>query len=205
MFVCGDIHGCVEALMFQLRLLGFDESRDHLYALGDLVDRGPDSAGAIALLDKPWFSSIQGNHEVLMIEAQSGNADMHVCNGGGWFAMLDEDERERLADKVRALPVALTVTTPSGRKVGLVHADVPGEDWDEFMARLDTPQVADHAQWSRGRVRLAMSGHPLTPIANVDHVYFGHTPLKEPARAANMSWIDTGCFATGRITIEELL
>ncbi len=205
MFVCGDIHGCVEQLMSQLRLLGFDENRDHLYALGDLVDRGPDSLGAMALLDKPWFSSIQGNHEIIMIEAANGNGDMHVCNGGGWFAMLDQTERDGLAARAAELPVAMTVTSPSGRKIGLVHADLPGDDWDEFMARVDTPQVADYAQWTRDRVRLAMHGHSLSPIANVDHVYFGHTPVKEPLHVANMSWIDTACFATGRITVVEVL
>jgi serine/threonine protein phosphatase 1 len=205
MFVCGDIHGCVDALMLKLRMLGFNEATDTLYALGDLVDRGPKSAEAVALLDEPWFRSIKGNHEVLMEEAANGNADMHVCNGGGWFAMLDEETRQRLTDKVRDLPIALTVTTPTGRKIGLVHADLPGNDWDEFMAQLGTEQVQDYAMWSRARIGDAKYNRHVEPIRNVDHVYFGHTPLNEPIRAANMSWIDTGCFATGRITVEELL
>jgi len=208
MFVCGDIHGCLDALMAKLDAIGFDKSTDRLFALGDLVDRGPDSVGVLALLDEPWFDSIQGNHEVFMIEAMKpGNDDaqgMHVVNGGAWFAMLGDEEQRRLTTKVAALPVAMTVTTPSGRKVGLVHADLPGTDWDEFMDRIDTPQVRDYAQWARERVREARSGN-LVPIRGVDHVYFGHTPVKQPIRAANMSWIDTGCFATGNITVEELL
>jgi serine/threonine protein phosphatase 1 len=204
MFVCGDIHGCVDALMTKLRMLGFDEETDTLYALGDLVDRGPDSAGALALLDKPWFRSVKGNHEVLMEDAANGDNGCHIMNGGGWFASLDEGERQRLAAKVRDLPIAITVATPSGRKIGLVHADVPGNDWDEFIDRLDTAQVQDYALWSRERVGNARYNRHVEPIRNVDHVYFGHTPLNEPLRAANMSWIDTGCFATGRITVEEL-
>jgi serine/threonine protein phosphatase 1 len=159
----------------------------------------------LALLDKPWFRSIKGNHEVLMEDAASGDAMCHVMNGGGWFASLDEDERQRLAERVRDLPVALTVTTPTGRKIGLVHADIPGNDWDEFMERLDTPQVRDYALWCRDRVGNAKYGRHVEPIRNVDHVYFGHTPLEEPLHVANMSWIDTGCFATGRITVEEML
>jgi serine/threonine protein phosphatase 1 len=205
MFVCGDIHGCVDALMTKLRILGFNPETDTLYALGDLVDRGQQNVEALDLLDQPWFRSIKGNHEVLMEEAAKGNGDMHVCNGGGWFACLDEGTRQRLAEKVKRLPVALTVTTPSGRKIGLVHADIPGNDWEEFMARLDTQQVQDYALWSRERVGNAKYNRHVDPIRNVDHVYFGHTPLNEPLRAANMSWIDTGCFATGKITVEELL
>lgn len=204
MFVCGDIHGCMDQLMAGLEAVGFDKAHDRLFALGDLVDRGPDSRGVMLLLNEPWFDSIQGNHEVLMIEADRGNADMHVVNGGGWFSLLDQTERDELVAMAEALPVAMTVITPSGRKIGLVHADMPGADWDEFMNRIGTQQVRDYAQWARERVRGAKAGE-VAPIRNVDHVYFGHTPVKQPLHAGNMSWIDTGCFSTGRLTIVELL
>lgn len=208
MFVCGDIHGCLDALMTKLDTLGFDKSTDHLYALGDLVDRGPDSMGVLALLDEPWFDSIQGNHEVLMLEAYKGNVDaqeMHVCNGGVWFALMTSVERGEAVSRVRDLPVAMTVTTPTGRRIGLVHADMPGADWDTFLKRLSDASVRDYSQWARERVQHVKNGQPIVPITGVDHVYFGHTPQKQPLHAANMSWIDTGCFATGNITVEELL
>lgn len=203
MFVCGDMHGCMDELMAALDAVHFDKQHDRLFALGDLVDRDPDSRGVMLLLNEPWFDSIQGNHEVLMIEADRGNADMHVVNGGGWFSLLDQTERNELVALAEALPVAMTVITPSGRKIGLVHADLPGADWDEFMDRIGTQKVRDYAQWARERVRNVRSGE-LAPIRNVDHVYFGHTPVKRPLHADNMSWIDTGCFATGQLTIVEL-
>jgi serine/threonine protein phosphatase 1 len=204
MFVCGDIHGCLDELEARLRVAGFDKSRDRLYALGDLVDRGPKSADVVRLLDEPWFFSIKGNHEVLMEEANKGNAEMHICNGGGWFAQLNQSERDALVFRVENLPIAMTVTTPTGRKIGLVHADIPGDDWDEFMRTIETPQVQDYAMWTRNRVHSAKNGRYVAPIKGIDHVYFGHTPLKEPIHTANMSWIDTGCFATGALTVEEL-
>ena len=204
LFVCGDIHGCYDELMQQLRLVGFDTGRERLVALGDLVDRGPKSAEVLALLTEPWFTSIRGNHEELMIQAVNGDPTMHIINGGIWLAHLPADERNRLAALAMALPVALTVISPSGRKIGFVHADVPGDDWDAFIERLDCPQVQEYAMWTRDRVRTAKRNLPLPPIRNVDHVYFGHTPLAESVTAANMSWIDTGCFATGRLTLEEI-
>ena len=203
-FVCGDIHGCYDELMAGLDRVSFSPDCDHLIALGDLVDRGPKNEQVLALLDEPWFSSIMGNHEVLMLQAEVGNSEMHIINGGGWFATLTPERREELAKKVQSLPYAIEIITPTGRKVGMVHADMPGADWGEFMACLGTPQVQDYAVWSRERVGVAKSGGVLQPITGIDHVYFGHTPLREPLRCANMSWIDTGCFATGRITIEEL-
>lgn len=205
LFVCGDIHGCYDELMTRLSVLGFDKACDRLIALGDLVDRGPKSAEVVHLLDEPWFDSIMGNHEVLMMEADKGNAEMHVCNGGAWFALLDQTERDGLVDRVRDLPVALAVTSPSGRNIGFVHADIPGTDWDDFMSKIQTPGVQDYAMWTRERVRVAMNNGHLGSITGIDHVYFGHTPVKEPLRAANMSWIDTACFATGRLTVEEVL
>lgn len=210
MFVCGDIHGCYAELMAALARVGFDFERDKLFALGDLVDRGPESERVFALLDEPWFDSIQGNHEVLMIGAQDGLAGMlecHLSNGGAWFAALSAERRAELAKRARLLPVAMTVTTPSGRSIGLVHADIPLNDWADFTASLGDSRLADMAQWNReriGQARNEIGRQQMPTIRNIDHVYMGHTPVKGPVRAANMSWIDTGCFATGKLTVEEL-
>ncbi|WP_156803421.1 metallophosphoesterase [Frateuria aurantia] len=40
----GEIHGCFSRLEAALALVGFDAGRDRLFAVGDLVDRGPESA-----------------------------------------------------------------------------------------------------------------------------------------------------------------
>lgn len=206
LFICGDIHGCIDQLRQALHDVGFRKVRDRLIALGDLVDRGPASAEVVRLLDEPWFDSIMGNHEELMLGALDGEADMlgcHLMNGGGWFAALSDDEREALGKRVRKLPYAMTVRTPSGRSIGLVHADFPGTDWPDFIAKMETPQVRDYAIWSRERIGDAKHGD-IAPATGVDHVYFGHTPIKEPVTRQNMTWIDTGCFATGRLTVVEL-
>ena len=46
-FVAGDVHGEFPTLERLLDQVGFETSRDRLFALGDLVDRGPDSAAAL--------------------------------------------------------------------------------------------------------------------------------------------------------------
>ncbi|MGZ3159300.1 MAG: metallophosphoesterase, partial [Burkholderiaceae bacterium] len=66
-FVVGDVHGCVDLL---LRLLGevkFDPDHDRLFAVGDLIDRGPYSMESLILSASPWFYSVQGNHEAMML------------------------------------------------------------------------------------------------------------------------------------------
>ena len=72
----GDIHGCSRALDHLVSAIGL-RKRDQIVALGDYVDRGPDSAGVInRLLDlrkKHRLICLRGNHEQLMLDARQGN------------------------------------------------------------------------------------------------------------------------------------
>lgn len=38
-YACGDIHGCFTKLRSVLEAINFDESKDRLFSVGDLVDR----------------------------------------------------------------------------------------------------------------------------------------------------------------------
>ncbi len=40
-FVVGDVHGCFRTLECALLEIEFDPSRDRLFGVGDLVNRGP--------------------------------------------------------------------------------------------------------------------------------------------------------------------
>jgi serine/threonine protein phosphatase 1 len=67
-FLIGDLHGCYDELMKLLNYVKFDPQFDRLFATGDLIDRGPKSVECLDLLSKPWFFSVLGNHEDLLIE-----------------------------------------------------------------------------------------------------------------------------------------
>ncbi|WP_261986408.1 metallophosphoesterase, partial [Enterococcus faecium] len=41
-FAVGDIHGCFSRLNSALNTIEFDPSKDRLFSVGDLVDRGPE-------------------------------------------------------------------------------------------------------------------------------------------------------------------
>ncbi len=62
-WVVGDIHGCFSMLMKRLRECQFDPQQDLLVSVGDLIDRGPDSLGCLALLRESWMTAVRGNHE----------------------------------------------------------------------------------------------------------------------------------------------
>lgn len=74
----GDIHGCLTALTTLLDFVA-PASEDRLVALGDYVDRGPDSRGAldflIALHAKGRLVALRGNHDEMMTEARTRSKD----------------------------------------------------------------------------------------------------------------------------------
>ena len=61
----GDLQGCDEPLGQMLDAVGFSVSRDRLYVLGDLVNRGPSSLAVLRRLSKMGSSvaCVLGNHD----------------------------------------------------------------------------------------------------------------------------------------------
>ncbi len=59
----GDVHGCIEEFQELLKTLQYNKDQMRLVLLGDLVDRGPDSAGCVKLARRLNLECIQGNHE----------------------------------------------------------------------------------------------------------------------------------------------
>lgn len=229
MFVVGDIHGHFTLLEQRLHDLNFRKDKDFLFSVGDLVDRGPESHLAVKYTMEPWFYAVQGNHELMTLE--HGLTSFHTRNGGEWYVDMHEEDPERakrFATMLGSLPLVLEVVTPSGRKVGLCHASFPATkfdsemqltDWNDAPAlacRKDWPFDENPLLWDRYQFQRARSMMQRAPeyrserkmrefnVANVDHVYFGHTPIKEPMTVGNMTWLDTGAFATGNLTVLEV-
>src|SRR5437764_3543734 len=82
----GDIHGCSIALDALLALVA-PAPDDRIIALGDYVDRGPDSCGVIdrliPLFDEGRLIPLLGNHDEMMIDAhQGGDRRLWLAVGG---------------------------------------------------------------------------------------------------------------------------
>jgi calcineurin-like phosphoesterase family protein len=71
----GDIHGCFTALTALAAFVPFRED-DLLIALGDYVDRGPDSYAVLDwIIDRRrrgLLIPLRGNHEIMMMQAREG-------------------------------------------------------------------------------------------------------------------------------------
>jgi serine/threonine protein phosphatase 1 len=66
--VIGDVHGHYQGLMLLLEAIAPGQS-DQVYFLGDLIDRGPDSAQVVSFVKDSGYHCLLGNHEQLMLDA----------------------------------------------------------------------------------------------------------------------------------------
>lgn len=220
--VAGDVHGTFDLLEQKLAQMGFDAALDTLVLLGDLVDRGEFDDQALNWCARPGIERIRGNHEELLNLAVHGEPRHllnHLQNGGKWFLNItDEAERKHWADTLLDCPVAIEAKTPAGRTVGFVHGDVPAQSWGDMVSLLSdenpriSSEVANDCMWQRERIealkshmrkRLPIEDHRCA-VPGIDHVFFGHSIVKTPVKHDNCSWIDTGAFATGNLTIIDV-
>jgi bis(5'-nucleosyl)-tetraphosphatase (symmetrical) len=74
LYLIGDVQGCDSALQRLLNTISFSPSRDTLYLLGDLVNRGPDSAAVLRRLMGFGASAqcLLGNHDLHLLAASVG-------------------------------------------------------------------------------------------------------------------------------------
>lgn len=165
-FVVGDIHGHVALLDALLAAIDFEPGVDRLIALGDLIDRGPDSRVLLERLrEEPWFYSVRGNHEAWLQASIDdwGMARIWRQNGGNWADRLSMAELRDLSAIVDGMPLAMTLDLIDGRKVGLVHAELrEGHGWESLASlSADTEidagddfgsTVASAALWGRSRI-----------------------------------------------------
>ncbi|NJK34579.1 MAG: serine/threonine protein phosphatase [Oscillatoriales cyanobacterium SM2_2_1] len=85
-FAIGDVHGHYDALMQLVRLMGL-RSGDRLFFLGDLIDRGPQSAAVVDWVMRHGHHCLRGNHEEMCLLAhvrRAASSAWHswLVNGG---------------------------------------------------------------------------------------------------------------------------
>lgn len=207
-FVVGDLHGHFSALELMLVQINFNPKRDRVFAVGDLIDRGPESWRVVEFLNYPWFHSVLGNHEQMLLDAASSPSvakNWLGFNGGAWWRSVPEAYHTRIRSVISRLPIAIEINTLAGR-IGIVHADIPyGMSWQSFVRGLaEDRETREHALWSRQRFRQVQMMGRTQPIAGIEMVIFGHTPIQRPLQYGNICYIDTGATYTTEKTLGHL-
>lgn len=215
----GDIHGCFEQLEAALYAIDFDARRDRLFAVGDLIDRGPWSEQALEwTLQGPITATVLGNHEALMRDAidpetpyRAGYEAIWKLNGGTWWTDTDHSDEETLAwyRWLSSLPYTLTVDTVHG-PIGVIHAQPHHRTWAESVRACastghEGELARERALWSRQRyfgpsdTLAERPAHWSAGCADVRAVLVGHTPRPEVDTHQGLLNIDTGAFRAHRL------
>jgi serine/threonine protein phosphatase 1 len=213
-YAVGDVHGCLDLLDQLLEQIVADHesrspARGVLVMLGDLIDRGPASAEVIErirTLKLPGFRvvALSGNHEDVLLRILHGEADQIA----GWLTFggietlrsygLDAKELARLAPTEAQVRIAAAVphahrafleTLGDSFRFGdylFVHAGIrPG---------IPLAQQSLHdLRWIREPFLSDRRDHGMT-------IVHGHTISKRVERFGSRIGIDTGAFASGRLT-----
>jgi bis(5'-nucleosyl)-tetraphosphatase (symmetrical) len=145
-YLIGDLQGCCDALARLLEKIDFSPSRDRLYLLGDLVNRGPDSLTTLRRLQSLGDAAqcLLGNHDLHLLATAAGVRAPH--KGDTLDAILQAPDREALLEWMRRQRLAM-------RAQGwlMVHAGVVPQ-WDaeetlalaeEVHALLRGPELAE--------------------------------------------------------------
>ena len=212
-YAIGDIHGRRDLLDRLLSLIDEDDAargpaRTELIFLGDLVDRGPDSVGVIerlmALRETRPVRFLMGNHEEVFLQAVSGDqrALRFLVRIGGRETLLSYgiSEEEYAGLDFEELMELLQRKVPAG------HLDFLSgfESWIEvgdylFVHAGLRPGVAVEDQKTSDLcwIREDFLSHRDSFGKMVVH---GHSITEEIDERPNRIGIDTGAFASGRLT-----
>lgn len=209
-FVVGDVHGCASLLEHALNEVNFDDTRDRLLSVGDLIDRGPDSYGLLSWLDKPWFFACLGNHEEVLLKfVASGDNELGAqwsTFGGAWFFRLRPEQRIELAQRI-SFNMSYAIECRLKQQVfAVMHADFPPDtDWPTFKQGIASePEWQRNCLWDRSRGK----GLRQDSMAGIKRLFTGHHIVDEPRLIGNVQMLDTGAYKTshggGKLTLATL-
>lgn len=189
-YVLSDVHGHLKALDRALGRVSAGEG-DHIYVIGDMVDRGPDPVGVLRLCRSlPNATVMMGNHERMMLDCLVGAEDdlswlNWAVNGGtttsAGLSKLDGEELGDLVDWVVGLSLREHVHV-GDRDYLLVHAGIrpggyeAGERWDDAaLDALLAGQSDEDLLWIRAEFWGAPTGL-VDAGGRGPVVVAGHTP-----------------------------
>jgi bis(5'-nucleosyl)-tetraphosphatase (symmetrical) len=175
----GDVQGCDEALGRLLYVIDFSPSRDTVYLLGDLVNRGPQSLAVLRRLMALEASAVclLGNHDLHLLATAQGVRKPHRSDTLG--DILQAPDRAALLDWVRTRPMAVFehgwLMVHAGvlpqwdvaqtlALAGELQAALRGPDWVDFLHGMYGNQPDFWSDSLRGTERLRVVVNALTRL-----------------------------------------
>ena len=191
----GDIHGChkeFEDLLEKLEL----KTSDRVILLGDLINRGPDSAQVIALARKYAQFSLLGNHELRLLNYRKTGDPTHLKKS-------DYDTLKQLNSRDWAYLNEMPLTYHDKElSIVFVHGGfLPEPAWHRQPARVVTRiQVIDKDGNPCKRSDAPGAPHWSELWSGPPFVVYGHTSRPDVSRLKWSLGIDTACAMGGSLS-----
>lgn len=188
----GDVHGHYDGLMRLLEAVSPDSDHE-IYFVGDLIDRGPQSAQVVDFVRQSPHQCVLGNHEQLLLDAfPNGQVHMPALQGwlfsGGQSTLTSYGDIERLFDHltwIRQLPLFIDLGDVWLVHAGL-HPDLPIEK-----------QTSQELCWIRDRFHSSPRPYFTDKLIVTGHTITFTLPQVKPGQIVQgQGWldIDTGAY-----------
>lgn len=221
--IIGDIHGCLEELEALLHKTNAAQA-DRIIFVGDLVDRGPDSAGVVkkvlSMIDDGYtIVLVKGNHEDkwFRVHEKVARGDIALAKTmkeGEAIMKMQTELRPAEIERLRDLSV-LYYRIPDWDN-SVVHAGIPGdmrqfpmltpESSTRVRKRANLLFYTRYLSKKTGKM-LAMgterAGDPFWAEVydgREGHIVFGHQPYDTVMHFPHATGIDTSCCFGGQLT-----
>ena len=205
-YAIGDLQGCFDSLQELLGEIGFRETDDRLWFVGDLVNRGPQSLEILRFVKSlgDRAVSVLGNHDLHLLMIADGRIKAHRKDT--LDAILDAPDREELLTWLRELPLM-----HADGEYAMVHAGLlpswnvakaldlaretetvlQGPDWRDLMAQMygNQPDQWDDALSGYERARVIINAMTRLRVCTADgRMEFSHKGRIEDIPAGYMPW-----------------
>lgn len=213
-YAIGDVHGRLDLLKALLLQIEADSMRRdatatvHIVFLGDLIDRGPESAQVLDFLIGyapvgRRLHFVSGNHEECFLDVLNGSSanEMAWLQFGGFETLTSYGVPERaiiargaelqheMAERVPQAHINFMSRFVDQVRIGdylFVHAGIrPGQPLDR--------QTSQDLRWIRDEFLEDGTDHGVV-------VVHGHSISRMPVVRGNRIGIDTGAYKSGRLT-----
>jgi hypothetical protein len=182
--VIGDVHGCLDELRALVQHAGVTADDDVVF-VGDVVAKGPDSAGVIGWARERGAAAVLGNHDDHVLKARAGDAaaKKHHLAVAATLGKAD-------VDWLAARPLWLRL--PYDEPHLVVHGGmVPGVAVEK--------QTREHLLAMRsitadGKPSKRIEGTPWAALwKGPEHAVFGHDAIRGLQQHPFATGLDTGC------------
>lgn len=121
-YAIGDLQGCYTELQDLLNKINFDETKDQLWFVGDLVNRGPESLECLRFVKSlgKKAKTVLGNHDLHLLAIANKVRQPHRSDTID--EILNADDAEELLNWIRHLPL---LVHDEELKFSMIHAGLP--------------------------------------------------------------------------------